>query len=313
MKRLLVPPLLPLLLLPLLMVPAWAGMAAGQAQDPGSAGVDESLVRSLDGALDGARQELEAENELFQAHSRFENAWRFQTEHYEVRTTHSRILAQDIANGLEQMLSNFQGLLDRRVLPSQRFQVFIYPTIPEYHAFGQSSFYSSFYAAQHADRPVATVYHPNPIWLKMGITHAAFHQFLAESGGGTPPLWIEEGLAAYFSLYWSYDYWSAEQLRLVEESRFIPLDRLLRAELPQFAANPHDSFMELGSLFNYLRWHRPDTCTVLDADGQVVRQPFVDYLRLVFGGGNPSSHDLHDLLYNRRAVLEQEFKEFRFP
>ena len=49
----------------------------------------------------------------------------------------------------------------------------------------------------------------------MQITHSALHQFLAAAfPGRTPPTWINEGLAAYFSIYWDYDWGLSEFERL---------------------------------------------------------------------------------------------------
>lgn len=294
-------------------------LLAGVAVEPGSEGVDGSVSRSLDGALSRARLRLETRDDLFEDHSTWENAWVVESAHYQVRTTHSRYQAERIAEGLELMLVNFQTFLGTDFVPDRKFQILIFPTIPEYNAFGQdngaehSSFYSSFYSTQHPDGPVAVVHDANFIWLQMRVTHSTFHQYLAAVQRNAAPLWIEEGLASYFSLYWSYDYCVKEQARLVDESRLVPLRRLTGTTLASLGNNTHDLMMEMGTLFNYLRWHRVDTCTVADADGKIVRQPFVDYVRAVLSGADVSGMAVHQLLTARLDALERDFSEFRFP
>ncbi|MFH0946605.1 MAG: hypothetical protein V2A76_15535 [Planctomycetota bacterium] len=296
-----------------------ACLLAAFPAESGSEGVDGSVARSLDSALHRARTRLERKADLFKDHSSWENAWVVESSHYQVRTTHSRYLGEQIAAGLEEMLGHFQTLLKTDFVPDRKFQILIFPTIPEYNAFGRdngaehSSFYSSFYSAQHPDGPVAAVLDTNVIWLKMRITHAAFHQYLAAVRRSTAPLWIEEGLASYFSLYWSYDYCAKEQARLVDESRLVPFDRLFSTTLESLGLNTHDLLMEMGTLFNYLRWHRLDTCTVLDAEGKVLREPFGDYLRAVVAGADVSKMAVHRLLTEQRDKLERDFMEFRFP
>ncbi len=286
-----------------------------------SAAPDALYQRSLCRAIEVAQRRLEEASEVFQDHSTFDKAWEVRTAHYLVKTTHSRSLAQEVADGLETMLGHFQTLLDTEWIPSEPFRVFIFVTIPDYNAFGEqfgaehSSFYGSFYSDQHPEQPVAVVFRGNMLELQMEVTHSAFHQYLerAKPSARQLPLAFSEGLAAYFSLYWAPAYCREQHQHLAEGNRFIPIRRLAAAYLEQFNNNTHELMMELGCLFTYLRWHREGTRIERDAQGKITSEPFSDVVRVLVDGGDASGLETFKLLNERAAALETDFRAFRFP
>ncbi|MBI4880885.1 MAG: hypothetical protein HY812_14700 [Planctomycetes bacterium] len=277
--------------------------------------------RSLRRVVEVAQRRLEEASEVFQDHSTFDKAWEVRTRHYLVKTTHSRRMAQEVADGLETMLGHFQTLLDTDWVPPEHFRVFIFLTIQDYNAFGEqfgaehSSFYGSFYAGQHPEQPVAAVFRGSMLELQMEVTHSAFHQYLeqAKPSARQLPLAFSEGLAAYFALYWAPVYCREQHQHLAESNRFIPLRRLAAANLEQFNNNAHETMMELGCLFTYLRWHRAGTRIEQDAEGKITSEPFSDFIRVVVDGGDSSGLETAKLLNERAAELEKDFREFRFP
>jgi hypothetical protein len=286
-----------------------------------------SYTAALDGALARAHADLASNADIWTDHSTWANPWSAKTKHYEVRTTQTYAVTRSLAQGLEAMLKNFQTTLGIDFVPPERMKVFLFPDILAYNAVGDthaehSSFYGSFYANLHPEQPVAAAPHPNPLSLRMQITHSALHQDLALAFPGTHPVWIEEGLAAYFSTYWDYD-WTLSEFERVKEGRtWVSLDNLLGDPLTQYATRTHERLTELGMLFYYLLRYSEDTRTT-QPDEAEPRAPFRDYLLGRLRGWNPTQltsifQTDANLLAMQKLIqatdaLEQDFRTYEFP
>lgn len=292
----------------LVLLPAPAARAGSGAADSAAA---------LDRALRRTGEEIARTTELYEDHSTWEKAWIVETDHYSVRTIESRFLAADIAAGLEVMLGHFLETLELKEAPARRAAIQIVPDVATYNRLGasydqHSSFYGSFFADQDPARPVIAVYDANPTLLRMQITHGAVHQFLAaEFPNRTWPTWIGEGLAAYFSIYWDYDWGLDEFERVRKDGNLVPLPRLFKEEIAAYATRPHAHMMELGMLFYYLLRFRDDTRTTLPEEEQQ-RGPFRDYLLATLRGQETSRLPVAALLRDP-TKLDEEFDRFQFP
>lgn len=228
---------------------ALVGTAAVTAQSP-----SDALERAIDRA-DQAVHRIE----VWHDHSTFDDPWRAETAHYEVRTTRDYASARDLAEALEQMLPKYRDTLGLEVPPGPRMVVMLFDDVASYNAFGKdngaehSSFYGSFYAANHPDRPVAVVWDANPTLLRIQATHGAVHQLLARvHPGAALPTWLDEGLAAYLSFFWSYDWAVAELQRVSESEGFVPLSTLLADGVDKWAQHTHARMLEAGLLVDDL-------------------------------------------------------------
>jgi len=277
--------------------------------------------RVLGRALERAQGRLIAETVVWRDHSTWPNAWVVRSAHFEVRTTHSRKLGQQLTQGLEVMLGRFQELLGTGFVPSSRFRVDVLPSLTDYNTFGQnfgaehSSMYGSFYAAGQAQDQVATYYTRNHTLLSMWVTHGVLHQFMSQAFPGRRPTWVDEGLASYFAFHWDVAYGMREidRIRAGEGgSTYIPLARLLAAPLSEYANNTDTRFTELGMLFTYLLHHRDDTRTSSEEDA-IRRAPFAEYLRTILRRGRAEEHGLHGLFTVDLEMLEADFRNFEFP
>jgi len=235
------------------------------ASGPG-AGTTDAYQHAVARALERAQGELVKTLDFEVDHSRWDDPWIVTTEHYEVRTTTSYAQTAELAHSLEFMRGEFIKLLGEDTRDSGKHKVWVFPTIGDYNQFGNqinaaehSSMYGSFYAAQHAEHPVATYRNPNKTWLGMWVTHSAVHQFLEESFGTQAPVWVSEGLAGYFALYWDPSYGRSELKRYIDTKIYVPLERLVAEPLPAYAANPDERFIELGMMFEYLLKHCDET------------------------------------------------------
>ncbi len=287
---------------------------------PGSV---SSQHRVLDKLLDKtvllAQQKLMKETDFVVDHSEWENAWEVNTTHYTVRTTQSYAYAQQVGQGLETMLGYYRLLLKSDFVPTERFKVFILPSIEAYRAFGNSngahhsSIHGSYYARDHAEKPVACYYDSNQVLVNMHLTHAAVHQFVEQAFGRAPATWIDEGLASYFSLFWANDWGVQELKRIKDEETYRPLNRLMVAAIGQYgAATAQASFMELGMFFTYLLIWREDTKTIYGDKGEEAA-PFADYIRRSVRGQSVVDLPIHKHLTKGLRELELEFKAFEFP
>lgn len=302
------------------LIPLLLNLALPVAQEaaPITPNFDRIRARALTEAVAAEQARLMDQKDLFQDHSTWDKAWVVESKYYSVRTTHSRFLGLDIANGLDMMLEHFQALLGTDFVPAERVSVMILPTIPEYNAIGQnnnepahSSFYGSYFST--STNAIVVLYDPNHIELKFRVTHSAFHNYVQAAIGRTPPQWLDEALASYFAFYWSYPYCVSEHLRLVEGRRFIPLRTLLNSNDQQFGGNAHDTMSEMATLVNYLRWRRPGTRAELDENGDIVSDPFGKYVQAVVRGRSTANMEIHELFTTRLGELEADFRGYRFP
>ncbi|MCP3919488.1 MAG: hypothetical protein GY711_28455 [bacterium] len=274
--------------------------------------------RALGRAVDRSQQKLESGVELAADHSTWENAWRVSSKRFTIRTTESRYFGAALAADLESMYTRFQELTGSRYEPTEPLEVFVMLDLPAYNAFGNdhgaehSSFYGSFFAAQHPERPVATYYSENPTLMRMWATHSAGHQFVVAAFGSEPPLPLAEGLATYWTFFWDWNWAVDEFERLEAAGSIVPLQRLLASDLDEFASSPekgHARLVQLGMLFAYLLTFREDTRTVTKGI-RVIEAPFRDYLRDVLAGRDASGHAVHSLLTSDLETLQRDFVAF---
>ena len=288
---------------------------AGAAQTRGL-DADSLYERAIARARRRAKDELLAQTDLWRDHSTWSDPWIVQSEHYAVRTIESRYVAEKTASDLEYMFAEFQKLLGTNFEPNGRFQIWIFPTLSDYNAFGQnadehSSFYGSFYATSDPNRPVVTYYVRNGTQLGMWLTHSATHQFLESAFGTNMPTWVSEGLASYFSLFWNWS-WGVESLdSLVSSSNYIRLRTLLSSPLSAYTSRPDHRLIELGMFFNYLLHHHPDTRMSQPGEPESPA-PFLDFLRATVRGQDASALPFWALLQEDLSLLEAEFRGHDF-
>jgi hypothetical protein len=272
---------------------------------------------ALDRALRRTGEEIARTTELFEDHSTWEKAWLAESDHYTVRTIDSWFLANDLATGLDVMRGHFCETLALPETPAGRARVDLVPDIATYNRLGanydqHSSFYGSFFADKEAEPAVVAALDSNPTLLRMQITHSALHQFLAaEFPGRAPPTWINEGLAAYFSIWWDYGWGLTEFERMRDAGNLIALPRLLREDVAAYATRPQTHMMELGMLFYYLLRFRDDTRTTTPDESEQ-RGPFRDYLLATLRGQNTAKLPMTALLADLQK-LDTEFCAFKFP
>lgn len=270
--------------------------------------------RAVKGAIDRNQRALEGSKDIWEDHSTWENAWQVRSDHYIVRTTHSRKLGRDMGDRLEMMFQEFKYVLSPDFTTSEPFHIFICPTLAVYNQYGEefgehhSSLYGSFYAAGHDQRPVIVLFDANETLLTMFTTHSAFHQFRDRAFSRTPPTWIEEGLASYYAYRWAYS-WGVSQVReLVNNRRFIALSQAIEVSIDQYGGASSVYFTELGMLFYYLLNFREDTMMTEDQDGACAT-----YLRTLLRGGGTSNLPFHTLITENLSQLEADFKAYPFP
>jgi len=292
-------------------------LVVGSAAEARAQVVAGDTAPALDRALRRTGEEIAKSTELYEDHSTWEKAWVADSDHYTVRTVDSWFLAHDLAAGLEVMRGHFCDELALEAVPAGRCRVDLVPDVAMYNQLGanydqHSSFYGSFYAGNDSGQPVIAVFEPNPTLLRMQITHSALHQFLATAfPGRTAPTWVNEGLAAYFSIYWDYDWGLSEFERLGDAGYLIPLSRLLGEDIAAYARQPHTHMMELGMLFYYLLRFREDTRTTTPDEAEP-RSPFRDWLLATLRGQGTTGLPVSALL-DDRAKLDQDFRAFEFP
>ncbi|MFO0981945.1 MAG: hypothetical protein U1E76_09420 [Planctomycetota bacterium] len=284
----------------------------------GAASPAQLYERAVRKTIEQAAELVQRAATLWEDHSTWDHAWQVRTAHYSVRTTHSRYLANDLAQGLEQMLGHFQRLLATSYAPSEPLAILIFPSLTDYNQFGRqfgqhSSIYGSFYADEQPERAVATYYTSNTTLLRMWVTHSAAHQFIDHAlRKHAAPTWIEEGLASYFALYWDYRFGVQELARMKRANQLLPLENLLASPLEQYGTNPDGRFLELAMWFTYMLQFREDTKSVEHDDGSV-SAPFADYLRLQLEGKSTRGHPVEQLLERQLNELDEEFRDFDFP
>lgn len=283
----------------------------------GSGTVTDPYQRVVARALERAQGELLAATSFIVDHSKWEDPWMVTTEHYQVRTTASYALASEIAVNLEFMHGEFVKLLGQGNAPPGKLPVWIFPTLAAYNAFGQengaehSSLLGSFYSSQHAEGPVVTYQIGNKTQLGMWITHSAVHQYLEHAFGDLAPVWVSEGLAGYFALFWDWAYGARELERIQKAKLFVPLERIVREPLQAYAGKPNERFTELGMLFQFLLHSceaTKDGSDAPDAGGT-----FREFLRAAVRGQETSTTEFAQSFADAHALLEEDFKAFAFP
>ncbi|MEQ8764651.1 MAG: hypothetical protein RL885_12040 [Planctomycetota bacterium] len=282
---------------------------------------DDPYDRAASRVADDLRGKVARERAVREEHATWADPWIVESPHYRVRVAESWILANGLSQGLETMRERFTALIPGRVTPGGRSAIFVLPTLADYQQFGddhgdaRSSFYGSFYASGHPEKPVATYVDSNATRQRMTVTHGATLQYLDQAfPNRSTPAWIDYGLASYFHLQWAYTY-GVDELNRLEGSGFIPLSNLLAIQVDGNGAslnanNAHAHFMELGMLFNYLLHYREDTRTDPAAGNAGA---FAKYLRAALAGQDVSTHPVHQLLFEQTAQLEADLKAYEFP
>jgi hypothetical protein len=272
--------------------------------------------RAVARALTRAQAELVAGAKLDVDHSRWEDPWVVVTEHYEVRSTRSYAQARSIADSSEFLRGEMVRLLgEGRGGRTAKQPIWIFPTLAAYKVFGQangaehSSMWGSYYASGDPALPVATYDNGDPTQVGMWVTHSAVHQFLEQSFGTQREVWVDEGLASYFALFWNWTYGAQELERLEQTRAFLPLARLVREPLQGYLDKTHERFIELGMLFQYLL-HSCDA-TKNGAAGDPATGPFQEFLRLAVRGQDVSDTEFV-ASFEATALLEEDFKNFDF-
>jgi hypothetical protein len=282
---------------------------AAARSDPYRRVVERALARAEAACLAAARFDAD--------HSRWEDPWVVVSEHYEVRSTKSYAQARTIADSSEFLRGEFVKLLgEGRAGRTARQAIWVFPNLSDYRRFGEangaehSSMYGSYYASGDAAQPVATYENGNPTLLGMWITHSAVHQFLEQGFGTQRELWIDEGLASYFALFWDWPYGASELARIQKTRAFIPLARLVREPILAYVAQPHEHFIELGMLFHFLL----NSCeaTKNGAGGDPSTGPFQEFLRAALRGQDVSSTEFAQTFEEAGELLEQDFMSFDF-
>jgi hypothetical protein len=277
-----------------------------------------AYAQALHGAIAAAQARIEPGRSLWQDRSTWDKAWQARSAHFVVRTTSSYANATSLAVGLEEMLGHFQSTLGIDHAPAAPMTVFVLPDVAAYNQFGNqhgedhSSFYGSFYAPGHPEKAVAAAWDENPVWLRMQVTHSVVHQYLDSAfPGRTRPVWLEEGLAAYFSIYWDYPWALQEYERLREWNGLPGLPRLLRDGINAYATDTHARMMQLGMLFYWLLRYREDTRTSAPGE-EPQRAPFRDYMRALLEG-RPTDGLPCQALFADPAALDGAMRDFKFP
>ncbi len=295
------------------------GLGAGAVESAAGAACDRALARSLE------RAQVELEASLFDDHSSWDRAWEVSTASFRIRTAMNWYIGAELGRNLQAMLDHFRSVTQTQWRPPAPMRVFLYSTLQEYNQFGgdgifgtvsayHSSILGSFYGREHAEQPVAMYFDGNRTRVGMWATHSAFHQFADRAFTGARPLWFEEGLASYFSLfYWDQAYAASEFRRVVERGAFVPLAQLQSETIEQYVSDPHSRFVELGMLFAYLLHFREDTRTETGPDGTVQSAPASDWLAAVLRGADVSNDPVQELLREGLDELEADLKAFEPP
>ena len=284
------------------------------APDRGAA--DAALLES---ALERVLGDFERRARLAGSHATWDEAWEIETRDLLVRTPLNHYIGAQLGRDLETMLGHFRELGRTEWRPRARLPVFLFGSLADYNDFGNnfgaehSSMLGSFWASDHELRPTALYFDSNRSLTSIWATHSLFHQFANQAFPSAPAVWLDEGLASYFSIfYWDADWGAAEFRRVVDTGRFVPLRRLMSDPLAAYTDDPHSRFVELGALFNYLLNYRPDTRTQRNAEGQVLMSPAGDYLHDLLRGRDVSSHPVHELFTVRLGELEADLRAFDF-
>lgn len=305
------------LLRPLLVLAPLAGLSWGAAAFFGTPAVgdDPLLGPLLEPAIERAQRRLEAGVELDLTPRTVQNPWRVKSNHYAVTGVQSFRQTQALARALDQMLPAYQALLDTNFLPGEPFSVRIHPNLVAYNEAGneggdgRSSAYSSFLSTAGSQAGwVETLAGVNDTQLFLWATHSAFQQYAEAAFRRRPETWIEQGLSAYFSLFWDWNYGAAQLRERIESNDYIPLPEILGAEIQDYAADSQGRMIQLGMLVSYLLHEVEATRT--DEGGIQSDTSFRGFLRDVYRGQADRDHPFQLWLRDNAAELERDFRAF---
>lgn len=304
----------------LLLTPLLLG-AASLRPVPAEAGrgIEKIYDRVLERAIAKVETQLAVGEDLYRDHSSWEDPWVVSNGRYEVRTATTRYQAVTLARQLDWIYDQFQYVLGTDYEPPRPLQVWICPTIDQYNAYGEnadehSSFYGSFYFAGNEARPVVTFHTPNEALLMIHVTHAATHQFLDHAFNGSPPLWVEEGLASYFSfLSVSAKSWWFDQHDRIQSGRPVRLlDVLSAGSIAEYSSSGETQrrFVELALFFHYLLGVREDT-RLVSLGEDPTENSFSEYLQRILRGQSVAQMGFLRLQKNL-GQLERDFRATEF-
>jgi hypothetical protein len=271
-------------------------------------------ARVVQGARERAESALLATASLEVDHSRWEDPWIVRSARMEVRTTLNYAQGARIVKSLEFIHAEFEKLVGPTPPRDAPYRVWIFPNLGAYNQFGNdfgaehSSLLGSFFSSQNPEQPVATYQTSNPTLLGMWITHGAVHQWLETSFSAQPPVWVSEGLASYYALYWDWAYGARELDRLEASPNWVPLTRLMNDPIAAYLERPEDRFVELGMLFHFLL----DACEATRNAPDGTPGTFQEFLRLAVRGQDTSQTDFVLSLEGALDLLEEEFKSHDF-
>ncbi|MCR9248549.1 MAG: hypothetical protein NXI31_26275 [bacterium] len=296
----------------------WLILSAGLA-NASLVGQNAAPVRLTSAAFDRVLSRVQVKLDkvdIHEDHSTWQDPWVVESTHFQVRTTGGYGYGREIAAGLEERFEEFQRVLGIKHRPTRKLPILLVPDVGTYNQFGDnsdehSSFYGSFHSPNAGGAVVAS-FHPNAAWMRMQVTHSAVHQWVADAfPQANLPVWVNEGLAAYFTLSWDYYYHLDQFEKLKQENKLLSLQRLLREPMSRYgdATGAQTRFVELAMLFCYLIRFREDTRTQSD-DGE---GPFRDYLVLLLKNRSTRASELRDMFVSDIDALEKAFFAYEFP
>ncbi|MFT7679431.1 MAG: hypothetical protein ACI8QC_003433 [Planctomycetota bacterium] len=259
---------------------------------------------------------LERRTDLWEDHSTWDDAWIVEGENFSVRTTHSRSLGLEILEGQESMRGFIKELLEGPDRQGDACPIFLLADRAAYNTFGNdhgehhSSILGGFYATGHPEQPIATYLDASRTRTQMWITHNVVHHYLGQNFRGQVPVWVSEGLASYFALFWDFGYGVRELATLKQEGRLVPFDKLTSESLSAYPSDPHARFIQLGMLFSYLLRFNEDTRRL---EGESLPlAPFDEFLRASVRGTSVDSLPFSLYLDEQSEALLEGFLECEF-
>jgi hypothetical protein len=294
----------------LILFPTLIPLLASSQPSPVPDGVYE---KAMDRTLARAQADLQKATKLRETRT-WKNPWEATSKYFTVRTTSSFAQARSLAASFDEMAPLIRGLLKPDFQWTKPMPVWIVPDIATYNQIGNaggdahSSNYGSHLATGQVGRPVVVLAQANEQYLKIIATHSLVHQIIDRAYPNTRArVWVQEGLAAYFSLYWDWN-WAATQLAGYEKAKTqIPVRTLLTRSVAAMGGKMQKHCIELGMFFNYLLHYREDTKSTIDAN-KVQQGPFAEYLRLALSGKRTNEHAVHKLIFRSVKGVEAGFR-----
>ena len=291
--------------------------------------IGQDLQRSaVQSVLDAAQRRIEDRSDIWEDHSRWENAWEVETDDVLVKTTKSYGFAKTVATGQQSMIEWFRRILGDGAGLGGKLVVHVWPDRTSYNAAGEefgadhSSFYGSFLATRPEGPVVESVWDPVPEWdqaanvtlCQMQITHSLLHGYVARCyPSSVLPTWAVEGLAEYFAFYWNKP-WAMRRLQALRDggSRIGVRDLLVESESDFNDSRAQARMLTLGMLFLWLMEHRDGSKLEPLVEGEDASGPFRDFLVTGLRGRDMEEHPFRDQLRDPNE-LATEFGAWTLP